>query len=203
MIPQFGVRALFALMLFAAIVSAVFAALGVPVGIVICIVFLFSCFAAFASAGDWQSHALLAVPLLCLVAFVDLNFGVLVDFRLTCLAACGFAVVIAGPFLMANNERKNQVLAGLVALGFIAMFFLIQTPRKSFRRAFVSIEMGMNAAEVRAAIRTQFGERQPVENDGVSAMSFILDPKDGRYNAESIVVELHQGRAIRKQYYAD
>lgn len=83
------------------------------------------------------------------------------------------------------------------------------SPRKPFARFYAAIEPGMTEAEVRGILDDQFPPTsrypRPVVNRraGPNGLGFILDPKDGRYDAEIVALDFEDGRVVTKRYYPD
>lgn len=108
-------------------------------------------------------------------------------------------------------SRRLECLAPLVPFAAILCFLHLAdtSPLKPFARFYNAIEPGMTDAEVFGALNRQFLSTgrypQPVVNRrvGPAHIEFILDPSDGRYDAEIVAVDVEEGRVLRKQYYGD
>jgi hypothetical protein len=87
--------------------------------------------------------------------------------------------------------------------------WLDTSPQKPFQRFYAAIRSGMTELEVLGALHSQFPVTgkypRPFVNRlvGPNHLGFILDPDEGRYDAEIVSVELDSARVIRKQYQMD
>ncbi len=138
-------------------------------------------------------------------------FAVGLDFGYALSWTPGFYLFAALPLLVALlawRERVVQFAMVAYAVVFIALPFLTLSPVKPFRQFFSHVQPGMTEAEVTAMLTEQFptGGRfpRPVQSrtdDG--DLWFQLDPNDGAYNAELVVVKMQDGRAVSKEYLPD
>jgi hypothetical protein len=76
------------------------------------------------------------------------------------------------------------------------------TPPKPFRRAFYEIRPGMIESEVDALFFAQLG-RIPNKRRSPRTLSYCLDPINGRYNAEIILINFADGRVTGAEYHPD
>lgn len=119
-----------------------------------------------------------------------------------------FAIVPILPALLAWRERVLQFSVVAYVAVLIALPFLTLSPVKPFRSFYSLVENGMTETEVSAILAEQFPVAgnfpRPVQsrtNDG--DLWFRLDPNDGAYNAELVVVKMQNGRAVSKEYLPD
>jgi MYXO-CTERM domain-containing protein len=108
-------------------------------------------------------------------------------------------------------SRRAECLVPLLPFAtLLAILPLVDTsPLKPFGRFYAVIEPGMTAAEVLKALDDEFPPTcrypKPVVNRkvGPNHLGFILDPKNGAYDAVIVAVDFEAGRVVRKQYYPD
>jgi hypothetical protein len=75
--------------------------------------------------------------------------------------------------------------------------------RRPFLRAFSKIHPGMSREQVEAIMRQEFRGKRPVLRVYPSVLQFTLDPDDGRFNSELIVIEMAGGKVISSDYLPD
>jgi hypothetical protein len=138
-----------------------------------------------------------------LAALVDELFG-LSSSPWFYVAAVGF---LLPAFLPAWKDRLAQVAAVVCGVVLIALPFVSLVPVKPFRQFYETLRCGMTAEDVRGELARRFPANgrfpRPVEHASDEGLSFQLDPKDGRYNAELVVVQLAAGKAVSKTYLMD
>ncbi|MHB1426257.1 MAG: hypothetical protein ACYC3I_24085 [Gemmataceae bacterium] len=106
-----------------------------------------------------------------------------------------------------QSECLTPLLPFAAMLAFLPL--LDTSPLNPFTRFYAAIEPGMTEAEVLRILDNQFpptgGYPRPLVNRrvGPTHLGFILDPRDGRYDAEMVTVDLEAGRVVKKQYYPD
>jgi len=86
--------------------------------------------------------------------------------------------------------------------------FVNISPRKTFIGFYYSIQIGMSDTEVNDLLVKHFPEngsyKRPVGGyDGRYEMCYILDPNDGRYNAELLVLKMDNRKVSSKRYLPD
>jgi hypothetical protein len=123
------------------------------------------------------------------------------------VAALG--VLLAGA-TAAWARRAECLIPLLVFLVLLELLAVADTsPLKPFGRFYAGIKPGMTEADVLRALEREFPPTgpppRPVVNRrvGPNHLGFILDPKDGRYDAEIVAVDLLAGRVVSKHYYSD
>lgn len=156
--------------------------------------------------------------MLIVTSLVTVLFGA--AFLLDLLAAAStnrlFLVVVAALSVLTAGaawawSRRVECLLPLVP--FAALLALLPqidlSPRKPFARFYAAIEPGMTETEVLRALDDQFPSLgrypRPSINRrvGPTQLGFILDPKDGRYDAEVVALDFENGRVATKRYYPD
>ena len=75
--------------------------------------------------------------------------------------------------------------------------------RRHFLRAYAQIHPGMTEMQVEAVIRNQFRGKHPLARVDDSGLQYTLDPDDGRFNSEFIVVRMIDGKVIEADYLRD
>ncbi len=160
----------------------------------------------------WKLFLLSSLPLVGILAPVFL-FDLLFTVSTNPLFLCGVAalgIVVAGGVGLYTRRMMVcllPVVPFLVVLNFLP--HIDYSPVKPFSRFYAAIKPGMTEAEVLQELEEQFPETgrysQPLVNRrvGPTHLGFILDPKDGRYNAEIVAVDFEEGRVVKKDYHAD
>ncbi|MEN6334725.1 MAG: hypothetical protein ABFE01_10725 [Phycisphaerales bacterium] len=138
-----------------------------------------------------------------LTALVDELFGV--------STSPWFYVAAAGLLLPAVLPAWKDRFAQVAAVGYVAVLvvlpFVSLSPVKPFRQFHGAIRSGMTPEDVRGELARRFPANgrflRPVEHASDEGLSFVLDPNDGRYNAELVVVHLAVGRVVSKECLSD
>jgi hypothetical protein len=140
-------------------------------------------------------------------AFLDGLAGIMV-FPQAILIAMGVGLLVAAPLFVGRRRSVRDMMIGIGVLGLyfgwvVALGQLDWDKRKPFIRAYARIQEGMTQREVEDCLRNQFGDRVPPSTIGPRSMSYCLDPNDGRYNSEFIMIHLEDGRVVSKKYEPD
>jgi hypothetical protein len=161
--------------------------------------------------GRWKAMLVVSLPLAGLLGaalLLDL-FAAASSSRQFVGAVAALGVLVAGG--IAIGSRRMESLLPLVP--FAAVLTLLSmadtSPLKPFGRFYAAIEPGMTEVEVFQALDAQFPPTgwypRPAVNRqvGPTSVGFILDPKDGRYDAEIVALDFQNGRVTAKRYYPD
>jgi hypothetical protein len=140
-------------------------------------------------------------------AALDMTFSV-ADRTKISLTVLVLGLVAAGPMLVASSERLGSLCKGILAYGIFAAWIIIQREidwnmRDHFLRAYSRIHQGMTIAEVDDVIRREFHGRRPVARLDASGLQYTLDPKDGRYDSECIIIGVRDGKVEFAHYSSD
>ncbi|HEY7310600.1 MAG TPA: hypothetical protein VH643_14650 [Gemmataceae bacterium] len=126
------------------------------------------------------------------------------------LGAIGAVGILAAGVAGAKNRRAECLLPLLPFAAVLTLLSLTDTsPLKPFARFYAAIEPGMTEAEVLKTLDAQFPPTgrypRPLVNRrlGPKHLGFILDPRDGRYDAEMVALDFEAGRVATKRYYPD
>jgi len=110
--------------------------------------------------------------------------------------------------LLARRERAVQVAMCAYVAVLVALPFLVLSPVKPFTLFFTNVHEGMVEAEVITELIEQFPDAsrfpRPVHgrsDDG--DLWFQLDPNDGAYNVEFIMIQMKNGQVVSKEYLPD
>ncbi len=122
-----------------------------------------------------------------------------------------FYVIAVGLLLPAVLPAWRERLARLAALVYLAVLVLLAfvslAPRKPFRQFYEAIDSGMTPDQVRAEPGRRFRLdgpfARPVEDARDESLWFQLDPNQGAYNAEFVVVYMVQGKVAAKEFLPD
>lgn len=177
--------------------------------------------------GWFFAYTLEVVVLLSLFLFIcalDYGYAVSLSWKF-CLGAMLFPFVCLLPEFLLGRQRKwaGGIFAGYCAL-VLALHFGAISPVKPFRQFQNDIQNGMGRHEVQKLLAERFpagdGFRRPVGNfgtispsenwDGIAlavipnqALQYTLDPDDGDFNAESLVVYFKDDRVVGTTYSSD
>ena len=121
---------------------------------------------------------------------------------------------IAGPLLLAvdlwfiTKRKWLRICFILVLVPLIVLPFVDVSPRKPFMRFYDSLQEGMSEAKIDELLAKNFPDsgrfNRPVAYGyGSDHIQFTLDPNDGRYNAELILLYMRNGRLGAKEYSGD
>jgi len=99
----------------------------------------------------------------------------------------------------------------LVAIGVCSLFagwIVVQREidwnmRRHFRRAYSQIRSGMTVEQVKAVMHQQFHGKRPVGRFDDWGAQYTLDPDDGRFNSEIIVIQMVGGKVASAYYLPD
>ena len=124
------------------------------------------------------------------------------------LVAPLLALLLALPGLIPPASRKACLglvaacIAGLFLLGVLPI-----SPVKPFRLFYSQIRVGMNPNEVQRLLDKHFPSpgafNKPQRQQRDDMLAHILDPNDGKYNAEIVVAYLKNGRVTHAVYASD
>ncbi len=157
-----------------------------------------------------------AIMLASLPLAALLGMASLLDLLAAASISWSFLAVVATLGVLAAGvawawSRRAECLAPL--LPFAAVLILLPladtSPLKPFARFYAAIKPGMTEAEVLKALGDQFPSvgryPRPFINRrvGPTYLGFILDPKDGRYDADIVSLDFEDGRVVSKRYYPD
>jgi len=100
------------------------------------------------------------------------------------------------------------VLASLITAFVLLLHFMDLLPVKPYKRFFAGIQVGMTEQEVLGSLHREFPEggrlSVPVRRDfATNEMTFILDPNESAWNAETISIQLSDGQVVSKRYSRD
>jgi len=163
------------------------------------------------TGARWFANALLFASLGMLL-FVALGVGVGFGFSAYPLFNLLFLLLVLGNSIPTAIRYRSRLCGamGVVAAGCILVLHAVDfTPVKPFTRFYAAIETGMPEPQVLELLDKHFPEdgrfktpvfRRSEQNDRLGS---VLDPQDGRYNAEMITIGLRDGRVVRKEYFPD
>jgi hypothetical protein len=123
----------------------------------------------------------------------------------------GFYLFAALPLLVALLAWREQVVRVAMVAYLIVLLtlpFVTFSPVKPFTWFFSDIREGMREPEVMDALSRRFPSDgrfpRPVSDilDDES-LWFQLDPNQGAYNAEIVIVKMKNGRVMSKEYFPD
>ena len=78
----------------------------------------------------------------------------------------------------------------------------LEHARCFFKKLFKNI-IGMNTYQVKRIIEEEFPRKRPVSKQDEFGIQYTLDPDDGRYNSEFIILCIENDKVIWKHYSPD
>lgn len=138
------------------------------------------------------------------------------------------ALILLLPVYLQSRRKQELWLFIGFNLSLFALYFVTLTPVKPFIQFYLDIKHGMTIQEVQSRFNQRFpkdgrfaqpewqlnyGHQGVLENSdpkekGFLAvpdqnLNFILDPNDGRYNAEVVTVYFKDGKVVGMEYLPD
>jgi len=117
--------------------------------------------------------------------------------------------IIFGAFAYSKIKHKGFLaVASIYVLFILALPFLDLSPVKPAVRAVREIQPGMSEAQVRAILGRHFPEQGHFNRPAIGplnkdAISFVLDPKDGKYDAAIVCIKFSAGKCVSAEFLAD
>jgi hypothetical protein len=140
-------------------------------------------------------------------AAFDMSFS-LGDSNEVVLVALGLGAAAALPLLVRPSGGTRRLLAAVAAYGVFAGWVMVQrhidwNMSKPFRRLYSQIKPGMTREQVEAIMVEQFPGKRPFARCDAEGMQYTLDPDDGRFNSEFIVIKMIDGKVSWADYLPD
>ncbi len=140
-------------------------------------------------------------------AVFDMSFSVAESTEIVLMALL-LGLVAAWPLLFRRARSVRSLLLAIALFGVFAGWIVVQRQidwnmRRPFRRAYSQIQPGMTREQVEAIMRRQFPRRRPVARFDRWGIQYTLDPDDGRFNSEFIMIEMNEGKVISTHYFFD
>jgi hypothetical protein len=137
----------------------------------------------------------------------DMSFNVGDSTAFTALAlSLGFLSSCA-TFLSRDGKLRRRLLA--IAIFCVFCWWITfqkhidWNMKRPFLRFYSRIETGMTRDQVEAILREEFPARRPVVRIDDGGMHLRLDPNDGRFNSEVIMIQMVDGHVNWKHYSPD
>ncbi|MCX6996176.1 MAG: hypothetical protein NTV49_03610 [Kiritimatiellaeota bacterium] len=127
---------------------------------------------------------------------------------LFCAIFIVLGVALPASVLLPGRSRLPLGFGGLFVISILVMHYCDFSPVKPYRRFYEVVHTGMTESEVLVLLQRTFPAgghfRVPAITVSTSDhISFLLDPTDGRYNAEIVSLALREGKVTQKQYFPD
>ena len=140
-------------------------------------------------------------------AVFDMSFN-LGDSNELVLAALALGAAAAWPLFLRRGGSTRRLLAAVAAYGLFTCWITVQqhidwNMSKPFRRMYRQIKPGMTREQVEAIMVEQFPGKRPFARYDAEGLQYILDPDDGRFNSEFIVIKMIDGKVSWADYLAD
>jgi hypothetical protein len=161
----------------------------------------------------YADEILIATSVIALIA-VGAVYAVLdMSFDISTSSICTSAALMIGfisswPILLRRRRKTGQVL---MAIGIYCAFLawisaqkqIDWNMRRPFLRVYAQIQSGMTREEVQAIVCREFPSRRPVARHDIWGVHYTLDPNDGRFNSEFIILGTVNEKVSWKYYSYD
>ena len=166
----------------------------------------------------------LLVGLLLFALTLDRIFAVSMFWQFN-LIAVSLILLITLPRFLLTRHKETLWLFLIVAVLLFTLRFIDLTPRKPFLRFYQDITIGMHADQIQLLLNQHFPPdgkfRQPAWGIGDGSpvtpydnkpnltdtpdqsLHYTLDPHDGRFDSEWLVVYLKDGQVVGTEYLPD
>ncbi len=116
--------------------------------------------------------------------------------------------VAAGPLFLQRAGGLRRLLVAILVYGAFAGWIVVQrhidwNVRRPFVRAYAMIRPGMTREQVEAALRQELRGKRLTARSDTWGVQYTLDPDDGRFNSEFIIIEMIEGRVVSTRYSPD
>jgi hypothetical protein len=140
-------------------------------------------------------------------AVFDMSFN-LSDSNTLVVGALALGVAAAWPLFLRRNRSTRSLLTAITAYGVFAGWIVAQrhidwNMSKPFRRLYYQIKPGMTQEQVEATMIEIFPGKRPLARCDADGIQYTLDPDDGRFNSEVIVIKLIDGKVSWTHYSPD
>jgi hypothetical protein len=140
-------------------------------------------------------------------AVLDMTFS-LGESTKAVFAALALGGLALGPLFLDGAMRVRSLLGVIAIYGIFASWIVIQrnidwNMRRHFLRAYAQIRPGMTAEQVQDVMHRHFRGKRPLLRSGRRGLLFTLDPDDGRFNSEFIVIRMVNGKVVAADYSRD
>ena len=140
-------------------------------------------------------------------AVIDMTFSIGESTEAVC-AALVFGFFAVSPLFIDRAIRVRSLLVVIAVYSVFASWVLVQrnidwNMRRHFLRAYAQIHNGMTREEVEGVMRKVFRGKRPFARSDDSGVQYTLDPDDGRFDSEFIVVRVLGGKVVATEYLPD
>jgi hypothetical protein len=140
-------------------------------------------------------------------AVFDMSFN-LGDSNELVLVGLTLGLAAAWPLFLHRGGSMRRLLTAVVVYGAFAGWITVQRQidwnmSKPFRRLYSQIKPGMTREQVDALLAEQFPGKRPFARYFADGMQYTLDPDDGRFNSEFIVIKMENGKVGWANYLED
>lgn len=168
-------------------------------------------------------EAIFLIALFVYAVFLDEAFAISLFWQFYLVIAF-FALLLVLPGFLSSQRKQALWLFLSFNFGLFGLHFLTLNPVKPFTQFYLDINNGMTIQEVERLFSQRFPKggrfRQPIvefhhespvtsdDNDRFLAtpnqwQNYILDPTDGRYNSEILIVYFKDGKVVGTEYLPD
>jgi hypothetical protein len=112
------------------------------------------------------------------------------------------------PVIVASRQAVGGLLFAVAIYAVFAGWLVVQqgitwNMRKGFLRVHSQVQIGMRIEEVEAIISREFLGKRPFAQVHIWGVQYTLDPSDGRFNEEYMLLDVVNGRVVSVQYLDD
>lgn len=167
------------------------------------------------------------IALFLLGLFLDYELAASLFWQFYLLMAVLALILLLPVYLQSRHKQELWLFLGF-NISLLALHFLTLTPVKPFTKFYLDIKNSMTIQEVQDLFNQRFPKegrfpqpewelhyghngvlenRDPEEKGFVAIpdqnLNYILDPSDGRYNAEVVTVYFNDGKVVGAKYLPD
>ena len=129
----------------------------------------------------------------------DTTFDAVLIGLVSLLSALAFAL---------SRKRAYLLIPVALCLELVVINAIDFSPVKPAKRAIKAIHPGMSEGEVRSILDLAFPENGRFHRPEMGplrygVLSFVLDPRDGRYNAAVVEVTFRNGKVVSSRFLSD
>jgi hypothetical protein len=140
-------------------------------------------------------------------ALSDMSFNVAESIEAVA-GALLLGLIAAAPLFLRQRIAMNRMLVAVVIYGLFAGWIAAQrridwNMQVPFLRAYSQIHPGMSEEQVESVMNREFRGKRPILRIDRWGLQYSLDPDDGRYNAEFIIIHMIGGKVTSTEYLFD
>jgi hypothetical protein len=140
-------------------------------------------------------------------ALSDMSFNV-AESTESLVAVLLLGLIAAAPLFLRQQIAMRRMLVAIAVYAVFAGWIAAQrhidwNMQVPFRRAYSQIHAGMSGEQVESVMNREFRGKRPIARIDRWGVQYSLDPDDGRYNAEFIIIHMIDGKVSSTEYLFD